>query len=204
MAADSMASLGLLRNSVYCWLLLIIITACQSRQQTPPAIPTRYVDSDVPGWQQRAGSLWLNDSLFSGWQIHSTPTGDTLFCGSYLAGKAEGVHRQWYASGRLREERHYHTGWQEGEQRGWHESGKRAFVYQFKNDVYEGPRTEWYANGKPALAGNYHEGQEVGLQRQWFDNGTLKVNYEVRNGRHYGFTGVKNCVNVWDSITVTH
>ncbi|MEZ0542098.1 toxin-antitoxin system YwqK family antitoxin [Fibrella arboris] len=199
-----MAKLAPLRSSFRYWLLLALLPGCQGNRQKLIAIPARYVSTDVPGWQQRAGTLWLNDSLFSGWQFQTSPTGDTLFCGSFLNGKAEGVHRQWYASGQLKEERRYRTGWQEGEQRGWHESGKRAFICQFKNDVYEGTRTEWYANGKPALAGHYHEGQETGLQRQWFDTGTLKVNYEVRNGRHYGFTGVKNCVNVWDSITVTH
>ncbi len=199
-----MAKRAPLRNSLYHWLLLALCAGCQPEKQAPTAIPARYVSVDVPGWQQRSGNLWLNDTLFSGWQFQPTPAGDTLFCGGYLAGKAEGIHRQWYASGGLKEARHFHAGWQQGEQHGWHESGKPAFVYHFKNDVYEGSRKEWYANGKPALDGNYHEGQENGRQRQWFDNGSLKVNYEARNGRNYGFTGVKNCVNVWDSITVSH
>ena len=62
---------------------------------------------------------------------------------------------------------------------------------------------EWYATGQPARYENYHEGSETGLQRQWFTDGTLKFNYVARNGRHYGFTGVKNCVNVWDSVAIS-
>lgn len=204
MAADFMARLAPLRNSVWLlWLSLTLIN-CQSQQPGTASIPNVLVSANVPGWQQHEGKIWLDKKPFSGRQYQCTPSGDTLFSGTYLDGKPEGIHRHWYATGQLKEVRQYRNGWQEGEQRGWHESGKLAFVYQFKNDVYEGTRKEWYTNGKPALEGHYHEGQENGIQRQWFDTGSLKVNYEARNGRNYGFTGVKNCVNVWDSITVSH
>lgn len=198
-----MARRAPLRNSISLFWLLLILSSCQS-ESGAPAIPSVSVSADADGWQRHNGQLWLNNHPFSGYQYQCTPSGDTLFVGTYLDGKAEGFHRQWYANGQLKEVRHYQNGWQEGEQRGWYESGKRAFVYQFRNDVYEGSRKEWYANGQPAFAGNYHKGQENGPQRQWFDNGSLKANYESRNGRNYGFTGVKNCVNVWDSIPVSH
>ncbi len=204
MAADFMARLVPLRNSVSLFCLVLSLIDCQSEKPDTSAIPTVSVSADVPGWQRHDGQLWLNGQPFSGYQHLCTDQGDTVFVATYLHGKAEGLHRQWYPNGQLKEVRHYQNGWQEGEQRGWYESGKQAFVSQFENDVYEGSRKEWYANGKPALDGNYHEGQENGPQRQWFDNGSLKANYESRNGRNYGFTGVKNCVNVWDSITVSH
>ncbi len=193
-----------LRNSIGLFGLLMLLCHCQPEKAGTPAIPTVLVSADAAGWQRRNGELWLNNQPFSGYQYQRATAGDTLFVGAYLHGKAEGLHRQWYANGQLKEIRHYQNGWQEGEQRGWYESGKRAFVYQFRNDVYEGSRKEWYANGQPALDGHYHEGQENGPQRQWFDTGSLKANYASRHGRHYGFTGVKNCVNVWDSITVSH
>lgn len=205
MAVDFMVNQALLRNRFDVLTALFLgLCGCQPASPTSIAIPALYVSVNQPGWQKQEGRVWRNDKPFSGWQYQLSTTGDTLFVGAFSKGKAEGFHRQWYANRRLKEVRHYKTGWQEGEQRGWFESGRRAFLYQFRNDLYEGTRQEWYATGQPALYGHYHEGQENGTQRQWFANGTLKVNYVARNGRNYGFTGVKNCVSVWDSIPVSH
>ncbi|GAB2598722.1 toxin-antitoxin system YwqK family antitoxin [Spirosoma areae] len=184
--------------------LFLLLFGCQQTTPATTFIPKVFAGVDQSGWQKRDGHLWRHDTLFSGWQYQLWPTGDTAFVGAFNAGKTEGWHRQWYANRRPKEIRQYSKGWQEGEQRGWYESGKPAFVYHFQHDVYEGNLKEWYPNGQPARDGNYHEGQENGAQRQWFANGSLKVNYVARNGRNYGFTGVKNCVNVWDSITVSH
>jgi hypothetical protein len=193
-------------RSKFVWMTALFTGLCGCQSSTPAtvAIPGVYVPSDYAGWQKREGRLWLKDTLFSGWQYQLGLTGDTLYKASFLQGRAEGFHRQWYANHTLKEVRHYRKGWQEGDQRGWFDSGRPAFQYQFQQDVYEGSRQEWYPNGQPALYGHYHEGQENGLQQQWYADGTLKVNYVARNGRNYGFTGVKNCVNVWDSVTVSH
>ena len=181
--------------------LSFTLLTCQRSETKPPAI---FVSADQPGWRQQGGQLWLNDVLFSGWQYQLRAHGDTAFAGAFLQGKAEGFHRHWYPDGHRKELRHFQKGWQEGDQRGWHESGKLAFVYQFKNDVYEGRRQEWYPDGRPARDGYYHEGQEDGAQRMWFTDGSLKANYVTRQGRNYGFTGVKSCVNVWDSVHTAH
>ncbi len=184
------------------WLLLALM-GCGHQQPKATAPPSIFVSVNRPGWQRHNGQLWLENKPFSGYQFECGPTGDTLFVGSYQAGRAEGAHRYWYENRQLKEVRHYHNNWQQGEQRGWHQSGKQAFVYHFLNDVYEGRRQEWYPNGKPARNGHYHEGQENGLQQIWFANGALRANYVARAGRNYGFTGVKNCTNVWDSVHVS-
>lgn len=184
--------------------LLLMLPACRQSAPAIGTIPHVYASADLPGWQKREGKLWRQDTLFSGWQYQLDPTGDTAFVGAFKQGKAEGTHRFWHSNHRLKEVRQYQNGWQEGEQRGWYESGKPAFQYQFQQDLYEGSRKEWYANGQPALDGHYHEGHEHGSQRMWYADGSLNVNYVARNGRNYGFTGVKNCVNVWDSIPVSH
>lgn len=191
-----------LRNSLGGLGLIAVLGGCQPNKPLSAPIPASYVAYDVAGWQQRGNQLWFNNQPFSGHQFQCLASGDTLFTGTYLHGKAEGLHRRWHMGGKLKEARHYQNGWQEGIQRGWYESGKPSFIYHFKQDVYDGTRTEWYTNGQRALYGHYHEGQEEGPQQQWFADGRLKVNYVVRNGRHYGFTGVKHCINVWDSVRV--
>lgn len=186
--------------SKFIWLTIWLSTpGC--RQQTT-SIPATYVSVDRTGWQHREGRLWLNGTHFSGWQYGLWASGDTAFVGAFSEGKAEGIHRHWYADGRRKEIRRYRNGWQEGRQQGWFADGKAAFVYHFRNDVYHGNRKEWLPDGRLVFDGNYHNGQEDGPQRQWFADGSLKANYVARKGRNYGFTGVKNCVNVADSISV--
>jgi len=200
-----MARLVQLPNKIWFVLgLLLAILGCGQQLSDTSLILSQFVSADEPGWQRRDGKLWLTNKSFSGWQYELDHTGDTLFLGRFKEGKAEGFHRFWYENKRTKEVRQYRNGWQEGEQRGWFESGKPAFVYQFRNDVYEGPLKEWYPDGRLARDGNYRNGQENGSQRIWFADGSLKANYAVREGRSYGFTGVKNCVNVWDSITISH
>ncbi|WP_460951475.1 toxin-antitoxin system YwqK family antitoxin [Spirosoma daeguense] len=200
-----MANRALFRNKLV-GLTGLLLILCQCRQKTAesPIIPSIFSNSNLTGWQRSEGRLWLNNKPFSGWQYSLSTSGDTTFMGAYFDGKAEGQHRSWYENRKQKEVRQYKNGWQEGEQRGWFESGKPAFVYHFQNDMYQGNRKEWLANSRLIYDGNYREGQEEGAQRQWFADGSLKMNYVVRNGRTYGFTGVKNCVNVWDSITVAH
>ncbi|GAB3687654.1 hypothetical protein GCM10027592_01490 [Spirosoma flavus] len=186
--------------------VFLLLLLCQCRQQTDErsAIPSVFANANQTGWQRSEGRLFLNDRPFSGWQYALSDEGDTTFVGAFIEGKAEGQHRSWYVGRKLKEVRQYKNGWQEGARTGWFQSGKPAFVYHFRNDVYEGNRKEWLANGRLIFDGNYSQGQEEGRQQQWFADGSLKMNYVVRNGRTYGFTGVKDCVNVWDSITVAH
>ncbi len=191
-----MASLAQLPNSVLGIMVGWLLVSCQpitSRQ--PDTVLGQFVRVDQPGWQRRDGKLWLNDSLFTGYQYETTSTSDTLFVGGYQQGNAEGQHRYRYENHQLREQRQYHNNWQEGEQRGWYESGQQAFVYQFQKDVYEGWVQEWYPNGQLAHDGHYHDGQEFGAQRFWLANGTVKANYVARNGRQYGIIMGKGCVS---------
>ncbi|MBD2702495.1 membrane-binding protein [Spirosoma sp. BT702] len=188
------------------WMVGLLLMLCQCQQQTTErsTIPSVFANANQAGWQRSEGLLWLNNSPFNGWQFALSTSGDTTFVGAFYEGKAEGQHRSWHVNRKLKEVRQYKNGWQEGKQRGWFESGKPAFTYHFRSDMYEGNRKEWLASGQLVFDGNYHLGQEEGSQRQWFADGSLKMNYVVRSGRTYGFTGVKNCVNVWDSITVGH
>jgi hypothetical protein len=199
MAADFMENRARLRSRLG-WCLLLCLAACQPRPADRVTISTVFVSAEAPGWQRREGQLLLLDTLFSGWYYQLRATGDTAFVGSYWAGKPEGTHRIWHENGQLKEVRHYEKGWQEGEQQGWFASGKRAFRYSFRHDVYEGAVTEWYPNGRTARFMHYHEGQENGRQQMWFTDGSLQANYVVRKSRTYGFTGVKNCVTVSDSL----
>ena len=47
---------------------------------------------------------------------------------------------------------------------------------------------------------NYKNGYEHGQQKIWYPDGRIKSNYIIKNGRRYGLLGIKNCINVSDSI----
>ena len=54
-------------------------------------------------------------------------------------------------------------------------------------------RWSFYANGKPADHRHFYNGQEQGMQQAWTEDGQLYVNYEMRNGRRYGFINARPC-----------
>lgn len=70
------------------------------------------------------------------------------------------------------------------------------FEANYKNGFYHGSVKRYFENGELLSWFNYDNGHESGKQQMWKSDGRIKVNYEVIDGRKYGLTGVKNCVNV--------
>jgi len=57
-------------------------------------------------------------------------------------------------------------------------------------------RRTFYANGQPYEVRHFFNGKEQGLQQAWTEDGTLYINYEMRNGRRYGFINARPCLPV--------
>lgn len=149
-------------------------------------------------FKSKKGLLYSSDTLFTGlliktsdetfaWEeipytngvISGTSFGyyngkKRAYAREYVNGKKQGTHKMWYPSGQLKSEGHYET------------------------DFYQGNLKVWNEDGSPIMDFNYVDGQEVGQQKMWYADGRVKANYVVRNGRRYGLTGVKNCVNVFE------
>ncbi|MGE0865643.1 MAG: toxin-antitoxin system YwqK family antitoxin [Vicinamibacterales bacterium] len=51
----------------------------------------------------------------------------------------------------------------------------------------------FYPSGQPYEVRHFRNGQEEGLQQAWTADGTLYINYEMRNGRRYGFINARPC-----------
>lgn len=51
----------------------------------------------------------------------------------------------------------------------------------------------FYASGRPYEVRTFRNGREEGLQQAWTEDGTLYINYEMRNGRRYGFINARPC-----------
>jgi antitoxin component YwqK of YwqJK toxin-antitoxin module len=64
----------------------------------------------------------------------------------------------------------------------------------FLDDVRHGEHRTFRQNGRPYELRHFDRGRESGLQQSWEEDGTLFLNYEMRNGRRYGFVNASPCV----------
>jgi hypothetical protein len=54
-------------------------------------------------------------------------------------------------------------------------------------------RRSFYPDGRPFELRHFLNGREEGLQQAWTESGELYINYEMRNGRRYGFINARPC-----------
>lgn len=74
--------------------------------------------------------------------------------------------------------------------------GRPRLRAEVRGDVYDGAYRTWHDNGHPYERRQFVQGQESGLQQSWMADGALYVNYEVRDGRRYGFVNARPCTPV--------
>ncbi len=64
----------------------------------------------------------------------------------------------------------------------------------YLDDVRHGEYRTWRTNGTRYELRHYDHGRESGLQQSWDERDTLFLNYEMRNGRRYGFVNAVPCL----------
>jgi hypothetical protein len=64
----------------------------------------------------------------------------------------------------------------------------------FVDDVRHGEYRTFRADGTRYELRHFDRGRESGLQQSWEEDGTLYLNYEMRNGRRYGFVNAAPCL----------
>jgi len=176
-------------------LALYLLQGCSFDEMEVPAV---YTDAASVVSMTRGGVLYANGLPYSGYLFSLYPQStDTAFVGGYVNGKAEGQHREYYPGGNPNSVRTFQQGRKEGQYMAWWYNGRPKLIYLFENDEYEGLCSEWAENGVIVRQMNYHLGREQGKQQAWDSEGKQLANYEVRNGRKYGITGVKGCATLW-------
>lgn len=177
-------------------ITVVFMLSCGHNQLVVPSV---YINADR-NFKTQQGITSLDNKPFSGWQFALYENKDTAFVMPYYNGKENGISKAWYQNKQVKEIRLFEQGKKTGVHQGWWPDGSPRFEYHFANDIYEGNVKEWNEAGLLFKDFNYKNGQENGLQKQFFSDGSIQFNYEARNGRNYGWTGVKNCVNVKDSL----
>ena len=184
--------------------LTLAFSCCTEKSQNKIIlikVPNIYFNDNDGKYTHENGIFLRNGKSYSGNLVMLYSEYDTAGIIPFYNGLEEGWSRKYYTHKKTAEERLYHLGRKEGTHIGWWENGQLKFIYQFKNDNHEGKAQTWYPGGQLATDNFYEKGYETGLQRSWYPDGVLRANYDARNGRQYGLTGVKNCESVFDSTT---
>ncbi len=180
-------------------LLLLVVagtgSACGDYFWTK--VPDIHVEASSEGLKSYNNTISYQNKPFSGYVYSFYPNGDSAWSTSYLIGKQDGREVKWFENGKISEERWYHDGRKTGTHRQWYPDGHKRFEAQMVDDHYEGYMKTWFDNGQLYQYFNYKEGHEEGMERMWKEDGTVIANYESKNGRKYGLTGVKGCQSLW-------
>ena len=73
-------------------------------------------------------------------------------------------------------------------------NGQLRSVATYQDDVRHGEYRTFREDGTRYELRHFDQGRESGMQQSWEKDGTLFLNYEVRNGRRYGFVNATPCV----------
>ena len=189
------------------YFLMVVYISCVNKKQQlaeikiSKTVPSIYINAGDSGFSKHQDTVYYLQKYFTGYQFSLYPNGDTAFLHSYFNGVEEGIQKKWYPDKQLAGERFYINGKKEGIHKEWWPDGKQKLIFQATNNEYNGEFKEWYASGVLAKQFHYSNGQEEGSERMWWDNGKVRANYVIRNGKKYGFIGLKTCVNPYDSIS---
>ncbi|MBO6516459.1 MAG: hypothetical protein JJ975_07895 [Bacteroidia bacterium] len=176
--------------------LLLFITFFSACASNPGSI----VNADRADVERSGGKTYVGEIPFTGQLVRLSENGDSISIESFKQGGLEGVSKHWYPNGQLKEHRYYRDNRKHGFHQGWYANGQQAFQYWFDDGVYTDTIREWYGNGQLYQVSVYRNGRQEGRQQAWRENGELYLNYDVRNGRKYGNSGIKHCKSLWSEV----
>ncbi|MDI1323253.1 MAG: hypothetical protein PSV36_10920 [Algoriphagus sp.] len=168
-----------------------------------PEHPLSFSNVDSVVTEKKGGILRINGEPYSGFLFELDKlNSDTLSLEKFEDGKPEGIHREFYSRGIKKSERTFKDGKKEGLSLSWYPNGNKKAESNFSDGEYQGTLKEWTESGILIREMNYEKGHEAGRQQAWDSDGKQLANYEVKNGRTYGLTGVKGCSTPWNEGAV--
>ena len=98
------------------------------------------------------------------------------------SGPKNGLIKEYFEDGSIKEETEYFNGVKEGKRKVWYRSGQLYKSGTMKNDRWHGTYEEWYENGSPKLSGQYMDGQQDGEWVFFDKEGNNLPNLNFENG----------------------
>lgn len=173
--------------------ILVVLVSC--KRESGQVVDSSNVDVKTQG-----GLTYVNGHLYSGIVVETDSGGKNLSSISYVEGKQHGASVHWYSDGTLKERRLFENNKKQGNHVAYWPDGKPAFQATFEEGLYTDTLKEWYTNGQLYRLEFYKLGKQKGRQQAWRKNGELYLNYDVKNGRKYGNTGIKHCKSLWNEV----
>ena len=136
----------------------------------------RFLESDV---------VMDHDTMFLKKEMHKISAvvynkhGDI---GYFENGLREGLHKEWFRNGNLKDEINFKSGLKHGEFRYWDDKGQLLKEGHYVNDSLDGFIKEWYHNGNIKLEVHYKNGKMHGLRTEWYKSGHKWSEQQMENG----------------------
>ena len=111
---------------------LVFMVFFLSCKRTPTNL-AKY-DIDKITLVSKSGESFFNQLKFSGIVYKVYSNNDTLILGKYLLGKKDGVWKNFYKSGKLKEFRNYENGIKNGKHFGFYQNGNKQFDFTSQID----------------------------------------------------------------------
>jgi antitoxin component YwqK of YwqJK toxin-antitoxin module len=110
--------------------------------------------------------------------------------GFFKNGLRNGIHKEWFRNGNLKDEISYSNGLKDGEFRYWDDKGQLLKEGHYIQNNLDGLIKEWYHNGNIKLEVNYKNGYMHGLRTEWYKSGhkwseQIMENGYVVSGKHF-------------------
>jgi len=190
------------RNCVLFFLLLSLMS-CQKEDLTVHAI---LQNSDTPIYNKSEYSivdelLYRNQVLYSGSVKNIFPDGKIIFS-EYKNGLKHGVEIEILSNRKMRSNKRYIKGLENGLQKIWYPDGTLASTYTMKLGKLNGVFQEYFPVGNLKSTSEYINGEEVKSIHYNLSN-SLIANYEIRNGRKYGLNLSAQCMSSVKSDTLS-
>ena len=102
--------------------------------------------------------------------------------GTFFQGLREGLHKEWFRNGNIKDEITFKNGLKNGEFRYWDDKGQLLKEGHYLNDSLDGFIKEWYHNGNIKLEVHYKNGKMHGLRTEWYKSGHKWSEQQMENG----------------------
>lgn len=154
------------------------------------------IKSYTPKVAQKDRLFYLNDTLYTG--VISQFENGKYFGEIHLKdGLFHGEFKEWFPDESLKTLKVYEHGYENGQQKGWHQNQNTSYTYDVINGLKEGVYKEFYPNGALQIERRYSKGEELHNKILNIDGGVI-ANYVKKDGRYYGLLGSSNCVSVFN------
>lgn len=113
---------------------------------------------------------------------------------NYKNGKREGISRWYYETGVLKGARNYKADKLDGIIKWYYDTGSLGTDFNYKNGKLEGLTKLYWENGNIKAEHYYENGKREGINKQYYNSGELRFIYTFKNGRRisketYGRSG---------------